>query len=63
VAAARHHFKISVDFCIFKNRRHLEMGPAAVRKTLAPIIEDDIKNIDSRFFDVLFRQTSSTKTF
>jgi hypothetical protein len=34
MAAARHHFKISVDIRTFKNRRHLEMGPAAVRKTL-----------------------------
>src|SRR5687768_10379313 len=37
VAAAHHHFKISVDIRTFKIRRHLERGPAAVRKTLVPI--------------------------
>jgi hypothetical protein len=34
------HFKISVDIRTFKNRRHREMGPAAVRNTLPPIAPD-----------------------
>jgi hypothetical protein len=48
------YFKISVDFRTFNNRRLLETGPAAVRKTLG-VMHQDTNEIHIYNIDLLFR--------